>query len=122
MGEFSLVVLTMLFVSERSWKHHFVTLMLPYAFVVTRALVMPSRPRTRVFLGASLVLSAFLIACTSSEFGFLFGKHGDLIAQFYGLYLWAGVTLYVATAWRVMADRAQDTGTVPPLPGPHFGV
>src|SRR6185437_6003559 len=28
LGEFSLVVLTMLFLSERSWKHHFVTLLL----------------------------------------------------------------------------------------------
>ncbi|HEV3163143.1 MAG TPA: glycosyltransferase family 87 protein, partial [Isosphaeraceae bacterium] len=31
LGEFALVVLTMLFVSERSWKHHFVTLLFPYA-------------------------------------------------------------------------------------------
>ena len=34
LGEIALVVLTMLFVSERSWKHHFVTLVLPYTYLV----------------------------------------------------------------------------------------
>ncbi len=34
LGEVALVVLTMLFVSERSWKHHFVTLLLPYTYLV----------------------------------------------------------------------------------------
>ena len=34
LGEFSLVVLTMLFVSERSWKHHYVTLLLPYTYLM----------------------------------------------------------------------------------------
>ena len=33
-ARFALVVLTMLFVSERSWKHHFVTLLLPYTYLV----------------------------------------------------------------------------------------
>ena len=36
LGEWSLVVLTMLFVSERSWKHHFVTLLLPFTFLVAQ--------------------------------------------------------------------------------------
>src|SRR5207249_4977305 len=36
LGEFSLVVLTMLFISERSWKHHYVTLLLPYTYLVYR--------------------------------------------------------------------------------------
>src|SRR5262249_5504951 len=31
LGEFSLVVFTMLFASERYWKHHYVTILLPYA-------------------------------------------------------------------------------------------
>ena len=34
LGEFSLVVLTMLFVSERSWKHHYVTLLLRYTYLM----------------------------------------------------------------------------------------
>ncbi len=34
LGEVALVVLTMLFVSERSWKHHYVTVLLPYTYLV----------------------------------------------------------------------------------------
>ena len=34
LGEISLIVLTMLFLSERSWKHHFVTVLLPYSYLV----------------------------------------------------------------------------------------
>ncbi len=35
LGEFALVVLTMLFVSERSWKHHYVTVLLPITYLVS---------------------------------------------------------------------------------------
>ena len=34
LGEVALIVLTMLFLSERSWKHHYVTLLLPYSYLV----------------------------------------------------------------------------------------
>ena len=34
LGEIALVVLTMLFISERSWKHHFVTVLIPYSYLV----------------------------------------------------------------------------------------
>ena len=40
LGEFSLVVLTMLFLSERSWKHHFVTLLLPYTYLMAAVRVL----------------------------------------------------------------------------------
>ena len=39
LGEVALVVLTMLFVSERSWKHHYVTVLLPYSYLVSRILL-----------------------------------------------------------------------------------
>ena len=34
LGEVALIVLTMLFLSERSWKHHYVTVLLPYSYLV----------------------------------------------------------------------------------------
>ena len=46
LGEFSLVVLTMLFASERSWKHHFVTIVLPIAFLVAHVAVLPGSRRS----------------------------------------------------------------------------
>ncbi len=47
LGEFALVVLTMLFVSERSWKHHYVTLLLPYTYLVYQMVACPLSPKVR---------------------------------------------------------------------------
>ncbi|HEX8201164.1 MAG TPA: glycosyltransferase family 87 protein, partial [Isosphaeraceae bacterium] len=67
LGEFSLVVLTMLFVSERSWKHHYVTLLLPYTYLVCRLAAPGVSPRVRRVLATALAASAALMATTSSE-------------------------------------------------------
>ena len=110
LGEYALVVLTMLFVSERSWKHHYVTLLLPYTYLAYRVGVAGLSKRTRWALGGVLALSALLIATTSSEVGGFFARgQGHKIAQAYGMFLWSGVVLYVATAWRVKVE-----GSIPP--------
>jgi hypothetical protein len=112
-GEFALVVLTMLIVSERSWKHHFVTLLLPYAYVVYRAAVRPGPRRVRVALSVLLGLSALLIATTSSEVGGLvLDGLGHKYALGYGMYFWGAVALYAAVAWRVVAERGREIRAV----------
>ena len=104
-GEFALIVLAMLFVSERSWKHHFVTLLLPYTYLAYRVGVGGLSRTTRYVLGGALVASALMMATTSTELGGLFAKHqGHKIAQAYGMFLWAGVVLFIATAWRVRVE------------------
>jgi alpha-1,2-mannosyltransferase len=128
LGEFSLVVLTMLFISERSWKHHYVTLLLPYTYLAYRVGVAGLPKLTRWILGGVLVASAFLIATTSSEVGGLFAHgQGHKIAQAYGMFLWSGVVLYIATAWRVVVEGKAPPAEIglaadPPsilLQGPH---
>ena len=111
----------MLFASERTWKHHFVTVVLPYAFLVSRLWPLPTSRLRKGAIAAGLVLSAFLMACTSNDFGYLFGKNGHKVAQFYGFFFLAGVVLYVLTAWNVMAERRviQEPAAKGP-PAPHF--
>ncbi len=107
LGEFALIVLTMLFISERSWKHHYVTLLLPYTYLTYRVFMAPGSPAVRAILGTAMALSALFMATTSSEFGGLFAAgQGHKIAQAYGMFLWAGAVLYSATAWRVWVERA----------------
>jgi hypothetical protein len=105
LGEFSLVVLTMLFVSERSWKHHYVTLLLPITYLAYRLFRPDINRRDKWIIGSALGLAMLLIGTTSSEIGgwFADGK-GHKIAQFYGMYFWAGVVIYLATAWRVVVE------------------
>lgn len=114
LGEFALVVLTMLFVSERSWKHHYVTVLLPYTYLVYRVCLSSIRPSVRIALAFALALSTVLMGTTSSEIGGHFAHgNGHKIAQFYGAFLWAGVVLYIATAWRVYLEGRSDKGAVP---------
>jgi hypothetical protein len=121
----------MLFISERSWKHHYVTLLLPYTYLTYRVFMTPVSRGVRVVLGTALALSALFMATTSSEFGGLFAQgQGHKIAQAYGMFLWAGVVLYSATAWRVWVERGSGsvdktdygpTGYQPHLPTTQMG-
>jgi hypothetical protein len=107
LGEFALIVLTMLFVSERSWKHHFVTLLLPYTYLMYEFALAPRATiRVRVLLSVAIWGSVLLMATTSNDLGgALAGPETPKIAQGYGMFLWAGVALYLATAWRVWVER-----------------
>jgi hypothetical protein len=117
LGEVALVVLTMLFVSERSWKHHYVTVTIPYTYLVSEFFSNRLGPRSRRFVAAAWALSFGLMASTSTEIGGLFGEgQGHEIAQGYGAFLWAGVVLYAMVAWRVWARRLE-----PPFNSPDLG-
>jgi hypothetical protein len=102
-------------------------MLLPYTYLTYRAML-PTFPRwTRRILTGALVLSALMMVTTSSEVGGLVADgQGHKIAQGYGMFLWAGVVLYLATAWRVWVERNDgivDTiDNVPPGRGPHLPV
>ena len=109
LGEFSLVVLTMLFASERSWKHHYVTLLLPYTYLAYRVFMPDWGDRRRWVLAGSLILSALMMVATSTEVGGLFHDgQGHELAQAYGLFCWSGMVLYVATAACLVGERDRE--------------
>ena len=130
LGEFSLVVLTMLFLSERSWKHHFVTLLLPYTYLMAQFAYSGLRPLKRVGLAGAMWGSVLLMATTSTELGGQFAHHqGHKIAQGYGMFLWSAVLLYAVEAARVCAERGfvftsrvsvRRSATIRVVPAPHF--
>jgi hypothetical protein len=125
LGEFALIVLTMLFLSERSWKHHYVTLLLPYAYLMLEFTYGTKKLGPRLLISAAIWASVLLMATTSSELGgLLAGGKGHKIAQGYGMFLWAGVVLYVATAWRVIVERGRTGAfSIEPkfaMPAPHY--
>lgn len=102
LGEFALVALAMLLVSERSWKHHFVTLVLPYAYLVARLVAR----RSPAWIAAALALSALLMAATSTEIGGWFAAgEGHEIALHWGAFTWAALLLFVVTGGQLAAHR-----------------
>jgi alpha-1,2-mannosyltransferase len=93
-AEYSLVVLGMLLFSERTWKHHCVTLLLPIAvicYVLTAC--QPGRLVTRMS-AVVLAATALLMATTSTVFDKDFAKQ----AQVYGAYTAAHLLLVGALA------------------------
>ncbi|MGC8638823.1 MAG: glycosyltransferase 87 family protein [Isosphaeraceae bacterium] len=123
LGEMALVVLTMLFISERSWKHHFVTLLIPYTYLVWEVYQSTNKPWRRILIGGGLLVSFLFMATTSTELGGLFAHgRGHEIAQGYGMFLWAAVVLYAGVAWRLRARRSEPTAVMKPQPpdrAPH---
>lgn len=121
-GEFCLVVLTMLFVSERSWKHHYVTVLLPYTYLVFQLWAVPTTRRTRWAIVGWLAASSLFMLTTSSDIGELVaGEDGHEVALYYGMFFWAGVALYIPTA--ILLRRSlkveQAPAAIEGLSGPH---
>jgi hypothetical protein len=64
-AEFSIVLLGMLLFSERTWKHHCVTLVLPFAVICYYAATCSPGRGLRAYLIGSLAAVALLMATTS---------------------------------------------------------
>jgi hypothetical protein len=96
-AEFAVVVLGMLLFSERTWKHHCVTLLLPYAVLCYAVAALRLAPGWRWSLSGVVAASVLVMATTSTSLWEVFGyRHGAKLAQAYGAYVWAELLLLTA--------------------------
>jgi hypothetical protein len=115
-AEFSLVLLGMLLFSERTWKHHCVTLALPFAVLCYYLGACRPGPALRAYLIASLASVAALLLTTSFQAG-EGGRHSAQFgtfakqAQVYGAYVWAYLVL--AAALVVLLRSPSPASAVP---------
>ncbi len=116
LGEYGLVVLTMLFASERSWKHHFVTVLLPITYLVSEYFSPRLGRRGRAVIVLSCAMCFGLMAFTSPEIGGILFEDADEMAKGYGFFLWASVVLYATVAWRVWCRRDEPVPSDPEAP------
>jgi hypothetical protein len=94
-AEFSIVVLGMLLFSERTWKHHCVTLVLPFGVIAYYLSVYRPRGCLRAYLIGTLGLVVLLMTTTST--GLLDHlERAAKLAQVYGAYIWAYLLLMAA--------------------------
>jgi hypothetical protein len=119
-AEFALVILGMLLFSERTWKHHCVTLVLPFAVLVYTLATQTLSTGERIGLVSVLVGVSLLIASTSTalvpQLVELGGRRAvgmedvELVdevaklAQTYGAYVWAFLLLLGAVSWRLRSS------------------
>jgi hypothetical protein len=130
-AEFAVVVLGMLLFSERTWKHHGVTLMLPFAVLCYYlATARPGWWLRRYLIGTLLAVA--LLMLTTSTVGSERGAPSSLVlawdaaakmAQVYGAYVWAYVLLLAALVV-ILGQKDQSAAAVAlapalvPLPAP----
>jgi alpha-1,2-mannosyltransferase len=123
-AEFSVVVLGMLLFSERTWKHHCVTLMLPFAVLCYYLSTCRPRGWLRGYLIGTLIAVALLMASTSSvssEKGNVsqFGQVWEVVsktAQVYGVYVWSYLLLLVALVVVLGRPEEEDAAGRPQSP------
>jgi len=94
-AEFSLVVVGMLIFSERTWKHHCVTLALPFAVLTYFLGVCRPGRILRAYLVSSL-LAAFTLMLLTSTPGLTAFDEIARKAEVYGAYVWAYFVLVAA--------------------------
>jgi hypothetical protein len=116
LGEWAVVALAMLMLSERSWKQHYVTLFLPVVFLAWHALRPGSPESWRRVAWSALIASAALHGLSGS--GVLGSSISDL-AEAYGTFLWGAVALLAACAWLLVREPAPEPARAkPPAPIP----
>jgi hypothetical protein len=95
--ELGLVMLAMLLVSERSWKHHFVWL-LPIGLVLAASAVrlgrsLADRRRAWWIWGATAAAFLLMLATSPDAAKAFFGDSSARTAQAWGAYVWAALVL-----------------------------
>jgi hypothetical protein len=122
-AEFAVVVLGMLLFSERTWKHHGVTLMLPFAVLCYYlATARPGWWLRRYLIGTLIAVA--LLMLTTSTVGSEHGNPSSLVlawdaaakmAQVYGAYVWAYVLLLAALVV-ILGQKDQIAAAAVPTP------
>jgi hypothetical protein len=123
-AEFGVVLIGMLLFSERTWKHHCVTLIVPFAVLCYYLAACKPGKLLATYLVASLVLATLLIATTSTGLTDekvtdkgayqLFAKQ----AQVYGAFVLADLVLLAALAVLLRRPaRAAEAAAEMALPG-----
>lgn len=105
LGEFAIVFLAMLFLSERSWKHHYVLLIFAHGFLLYYLLTM--KP---VGWGKWVPVSSLIIAilCHFVLNDLTLGHYWSNVAEAYGVYLLGGISLFVGCSAALTGLRLSE--------------
>jgi alpha-1,2-mannosyltransferase len=95
LGEGALAGLAMVMLSERSWKQHYVLLPLALAFLTWVLVACPRGDRRRRWALVGLGSAGLLIGLSGEA---ILGARGSDLAEAWGAYLLAGLSLFVAIA------------------------
>jgi alpha-1,2-mannosyltransferase len=104
LGEFAMVFLAMLFLSERSWKHHYILLILAHSFLLYYLLIMKPSGWSKWMPLTFMIIGVFLHTFSGSLF---FGRHWSDVLEAYGVYITGAISLFVSCASALTALRLE---------------
>jgi hypothetical protein len=108
-AEFSVILLGMLLFSERTWKHHCVTLLLPFATLVYYLAVCRPGPRLRWYVIGTLTGVVLLMTSTSTGLADPWDRAAKT-AQADGAYVWVYFGLLAALVTLLRNRRSLACG------------
>jgi hypothetical protein len=113
-SEYALVLIAMLVISPRTWKHHFVVMALPYACLLAWAARRSWAP-WRPFLFGALVASQVLVLSTSRDVARViwFVPEAHEWAQAFGAFLLSALVVLIALAAVLVAARRRARFAAP---------
>lgn len=103
-AEYSLILLGMLLLNERTWKHHCVTLLVPFAVLAYYVATCRLESALRAYLLGTLAASFLLMTSTSTGL-----NEVDKLTQLYGAYV--GVYFMLGTALTILLRRSDPLRT-----------
>jgi len=107
--EFGLILIGMLILSERTWKHHFVTITLPIACAVMYLVYEAWTTAMRRYLIATLVGFFALTALMSGDIiGWIYKGIAHKFVEAYGSFFLAGLLLFAALSVIVLRNRTRE--------------
>ncbi|MGF1583164.1 MAG: glycosyltransferase family 87 protein [Gemmataceae bacterium] len=129
-AEYGFILIGMLILSERTWKHHCVSWIIPFAVMIyylhlSSLKRSESQPTTntptqyRSYVIVSLFVVVALVATTSTTIYGPFGSRMAKLAQVYGAYVWAHMILIaslVVLLWESHQTRPPETSNQDYMP------
>lgn len=113
-GECAIIVLGMLLLSERTWKHHCVTMLLPFGVLCYVLGTQPLTTKARLAYFGTLLLATLVMASSSTSLWEAVGgaKMGAKLAQVYGAYVAAEFMLLAAVAVTLRTTPSTAEGPI----------
>ncbi|WP_372369286.1 glycosyltransferase family 87 protein [Candidatus Uabimicrobium sp. HlEnr_7] len=100
LGEFALVFLAMLLMSERTWKHHQILLIFPHVFLLSHFFY---SNRKKILY---LLVSSFVLHTLSGSFPW--GKTLSSFLEAYGAHFWANIILFTTCSMALRKKNGSD--------------
>jgi hypothetical protein len=116
-AEYAIIVLGMLLFSERTWKHHCVTLLLPFGVLCYYVATAAVTKQQKWLLWSCMGLAALLMATTSTSLWWPGNRLGAKLAQAYGAYVFADLLLLGALVI-LLRKPSRVVSQAPPTPQP----